>query len=65
MEPPISVPMPTGEPPEAKSAASPPEEPPQVRLWLYGFVEVPNIKLQDSESKSVCGTLVLTKGMAP
>ena len=40
-EPPMSVPMPSGEPRAAISAPSPPEEPPAVRRVSYALLVVP------------------------
>ena len=45
MLPPTSLPNPSGDPPQPSIAASPPEEPPAVRLSSYGVVVWPNIGL--------------------
>ena len=37
IEPPMSDPIPNGEPPEPTAAPSPPDEPPAVRRGSYGF----------------------------
>jgi hypothetical protein len=44
----ISVPTPKGLPPNAISADSPPDEPPDVSLRLSGFTVRPNVLLTDS-----------------
>jgi hypothetical protein len=63
--PPISLPIPRGEPSMAMSAPSPPELPPHVYRLLYGLVVRPQSGLQHSKANIVCGTFVLTKGTAP
>jgi hypothetical protein len=44
----MSVPTPSGLPPNAMRADSPPEEPPEVSLRLSGFKVRPNVLFTDS-----------------
>jgi len=60
-----SVPMPSGEQRADISPASPPEEPPVVRLLSQGFVQRPQSRLIVSNERPICGVLDLTKGIAP
>ena len=63
--PPISVPTPKGTHLDTMSPASPPLDPPQDRFCFRGFLACPNIKLQVSKARAVCGQLPLTIGIAP
>lgn len=49
IEPPISVPIPSMLPPEATKAASPPEDPPEIRLTLRAFTLCPKTWLYESD----------------
>jgi len=65
MEPATSEPMPIREPPEARSADSPPVEPPGEYLGLWGLRVRPQTSFEDSKERRVVGRLVFVKGMAP
>ena len=59
-EPATSEPMPILPPPQAKSAPSPPVEPPGEYFELWGLVHLPQTSLLDSNDKSVMGRFVFT-----
>lgn len=61
----MSLPIPRAEPSDASKAPSPPELPPVVLLGSYGLRLAPKSGLPHSKLSMVCGTLVLTKGIAP
>lgn len=63
--PPTSEPIPSAAPSAASSAPSPPEEPPGVWAADHGLLVRPQRGLQLSKARSVCGTFVLAKMMAP
>lgn len=63
--PPMSVPIPSIDPPAAISAPSPPEDPPGPRFMSWGFKVRPYIGFEHSKVIMVWGTLVRTKGTAP
>lgn len=65
MLPPISDPHPIADPPIAKSAPSPPLDPPGVYFPLYGFVVTPQRGFEHSQFSRPWGTLVLTMGIPP
>jgi len=64
-EPPVSLPRPSGEPPAAITAASPPLLPPQERSRSHGLLVRPYSGLSDSVKIMSCGKLVLAIGIAP
>ena len=64
-DPPMSVPIPTGEQLAATRAASPPEEPPADLSRLWGLRVQPKKLLIVSGIMSNWGILVFTKGIAP
>ena len=64
-EPATSEPIPILPPPYARSALSPPVEPPGEYFGLCGLVHRPQTSLVDSKERSVTGRLVFTYGMAP
>src|SRR6478609_9237942 len=51
--------------PDARAAAEPPEDPPDVRRWSHGLLVVPYISLKVCTSCSPTGTLVLPSTTAP
>lgn len=57
---PISVPTPSGDPPNAMSADSPPDEPPDVSFRLRGLRVRPNTLFTVSAIIIAVGTFVLT-----
>ena len=59
-EPATSEPMPILPPPQARSALSPPVEPPGEYLGLCGLVVRPQTSLVDSKERRVMGRLVFT-----
>jgi hypothetical protein len=63
--PPISVPTPSGLPPKAIRADSPPDDPPEVNFRLRGLSVLPNTLLTDSAIIIAVGTLVLQYLTAP
>lgn len=65
MEPPISVPNPTGAPFSPINAPSPPELPPDDRFRFFGFHVYSMMLFTVSPHISVCGTLVLQYSIAP
>ena len=65
MDPPMSVPNPTGEPFSPTRAPSPPELPPEDKFRFLGFVVYPMMLLTVSPDISECGTLVLQYSTAP
>lgn len=65
MLPPTSEPIPSAAPSDARSAPSPPEEPPGVWAADHGLHVRPQRGLQLSKARSVCGTFVLAKMTAP
>jgi len=65
IDPPMSVPMPSGLARAATSAASPPLLPPGVREASHGLRAAPQMRLADSGSMRHCGTLLRTNGIAP
>lgn len=64
-EPPMSVPIPSTEPPTPISAPSPPLLPPAHRAGSHALSVVPKMLLCVSGSMSICGTFVLAKTTAP
>ncbi len=65
IEPPPSLPTPPNEQPDALAAASPPLEPPAVRLVSHGLLVFPVSKLLLSYAISNSGVFVLPRTMAP
>jgi hypothetical protein len=63
--PPTSEPMPSAAPSTASKAPSPPEEPPAVCAADHGLDVRPQRGLTLSKARSVWGTFVLVKIMAP
>lgn len=63
--PPMSVPIPSIDPPAAIRAPSPPDDPPGPRFVSWGFKVRPYIGFEHSNVIMVWGTLVRTKGTAP
>lgn len=63
--PPTSEPTPSAAPSAASSAPSPPDEPPGVCAADHGLHVRPQRGLELSKARSVCGTFVLAKIMAP
>jgi hypothetical protein len=61
----ISVPTPKGLPPNAISADSPPDEPPEVSLRLRGLTVRPNVLFTDSAIIIAVGTFDLQYRTAP
>lgn len=55
----MSVPTPNGLPLIANKAPSPPLDPPQVNVRLYGFKVRPKTGLTDSPNIRLCGTYIL------
>ena len=51
--------------PDATAAASPPDEPPAVRVTSCGFAVAPNSGLTESHHIENSGTLVLPSRIAP
>src|SRR6185295_2392788 len=65
MLPPLSVPKPSGDPPKATIAASPPLEPPGVRPRSHGLFVRRNSGLSHSLNHISCGRFVLPSSTAP
>ena len=63
--PPTSEPTPSAAPSAASSAPSPPDDPPEVCAADHGLHVRPQRGLELSKARSVCGTFVLAKIMAP
>ena len=63
--PPMSVPMPSGEPPAATIAPSPPLLPPGARSRFHGLFVRPYTGLLLSTASSICATFVLPSTIAP
>lgn len=61
----MSVPTPKGLPPNAISADSPPDEPPDVNFLFSGFTVRPKVLLTDSAIIIAVGTFVLQYRTAP
>ena len=64
-EPPRSEPTPSGVIPVASAAASPPLDPPGVRVGFHGFCVRPRSALSVSQRRPTSGALVRAIGMAP
>ena len=58
IDPPTSLPMPRGDIPLATAAASPPLEPPVVRVSSHGFLVVPKMRLPVSHQRANSGRFV-------
>ena len=65
IEPPRSEPSPSGDIPEPIAAASPPDEPPAVRVTSCGLAVAPNRGLTESHHIANSETLVLPSRIAP
>ncbi len=65
IEPPRSEPSPSGDIPLAIAAASPPEEPPAVRVGSCGLAVAPNSGFTESHQLANSETLVLPSRIAP
>src|SRR5207253_8021497 len=65
IDPPPSLPMPPAEQPDAIAAASPPLEPPGVRVKSQGLLVLPYSALSVSHAIRNSGTVVLPRTIAP
>lgn len=65
IEPPRSEPIPSGDMPDAIAAASPPDEPPAVRIGSCGFAVAPKSGFTESHQHENSETLVLPSRIAP
>jgi hypothetical protein len=65
IEPPRSLPTPSGESPAAIAAASPPDDPPAVLSELHGLTVLPKTRLSVSHQSANSGVLVFASGIPP